>query len=173
MKIEKTASGSRIKLSKKEWEAIGKKAGWEKESKELPLDNRERSDIDWGSAVYEGDKIVSIYKIDGTPLSKEEIANLNLTNEDERLTDPEPILSGRKSKLQKEALLGDPFASALLDVQGSFDKLSGELIDLQDRCRRIVSAIQESNPEPGSQNEKVMIDMTRKANAIDDLLRKF
>jgi len=28
MKITKTASGNKIKMSKKEWEAIGKKAGW-------------------------------------------------------------------------------------------------------------------------------------------------
>jgi hypothetical protein len=32
MKIVKTASGKKLKMSKKEWEKIGKKAGWYKEA---------------------------------------------------------------------------------------------------------------------------------------------
>jgi len=32
MKLIKTASGNRIKISKKEWESIGKKAGWMKKA---------------------------------------------------------------------------------------------------------------------------------------------
>jgi len=36
MKIIKTASGNRIKLSKKEWEEMGKKAGWMKVAYEYP-----------------------------------------------------------------------------------------------------------------------------------------
>jgi len=32
MKIIKTASGKKIKMSKKEWESIGKTAGWAKEA---------------------------------------------------------------------------------------------------------------------------------------------
>tara|TARA_R110000824_G_scaffold148242_3_gene317857 strand:+ start:43629 stop:43919 length:291 start_codon:yes stop_codon:yes gene_type:complete len=39
MKIEKTASGKeQIRMSKKEWQAIGKKAGWGKEKWDTHLD---------------------------------------------------------------------------------------------------------------------------------------
>ena len=39
MKIIKTASGKkRLKMSKKEWESIGKKYGWMKSSKETELE---------------------------------------------------------------------------------------------------------------------------------------
>ena len=46
MKIEKTASGSQLKISKSEWETIGKKAGWMKEAdikykKDMPRRKRE------------------------------------------------------------------------------------------------------------------------------------
>jgi hypothetical protein len=105
MKLIKTASGKKaIKLSKSEWETIGKKAGWMKEARELTLDDRESSDIDWGSALYgKGGEIISIYRLNGTPLSKEEILALNKTNADERLTDPEPMIASTSNKISKEA----------------------------------------------------------------------
>jgi len=44
MKILKTASGKqKLKISKKEWESIGKKAGWMKEAVELPGEKRKCS----------------------------------------------------------------------------------------------------------------------------------
>ena len=50
MKIIKTASGKKqIKISKKEWEALGKKAGWDKKAELLMLNN---DDV----AKDEGDK---------------------------------------------------------------------------------------------------------------------
>jgi len=34
MKLVKTASGKKLKISKKEWQSIGKKAGWMKKARE-------------------------------------------------------------------------------------------------------------------------------------------
>ena len=39
MKIIKTASGKKLKISKKEWTSIGKKAGWTKEAQEINNDS--------------------------------------------------------------------------------------------------------------------------------------
>lgn len=54
MKIIKTASGKKIKLSKKEWESIGKKAGWMKKASDWKtMDNK--SEIDGIDTWWIGD----------------------------------------------------------------------------------------------------------------------
>ena len=42
MKILKTASGSKLNLSKKEWETIGKKAGWDDYLSDETQDHKEQ-----------------------------------------------------------------------------------------------------------------------------------
>ena len=78
---------------------------------------------------------------------------------------------GKKAGWMKKAM--DPISAALMDVGAMFDNVHGDLVALRDRCQSLANNIETSNVEPGSESERMYLDLSRGAKSIDAMLGQF